>query len=115
MNKSKVIISGTLDPRHLFCDLVDVDKMTLVWAFFRTRKITLNNKPKISQCKISVEKTTIVAIRNMFGERKKQTAKKTVGSYIYSTDFVFSKVLINPIYSLILGTMLYFWFFNFPI
>ena len=72
MNKSKVIISSTLDLRHLVCDLLDVDKMTLVWAFFRTRKITWSNKPKISQCKMSVEKTTIAAIRNIFDERKKK-------------------------------------------
>ena len=84
MNKSKVIISSTLDPRHLVCDLLDVDKMTLVWAFFRTRKITWSNKPKISQCKISVEKTTIVAIRNIFGERKNKLQKNCGPLYLFN-------------------------------
>ena len=91
MNKSKVIISSTLDPRHLVCDLLDVDKMTLVWAFFRTRKITWSNKPKTSQCKISAEKTAIVVTRNMLGERKSKL-QKIVGPCIYSTEIIFSKV-----------------------
>ena len=114
MNKSKVIISSTLDPRHLVCDLLDVDKMTLVWAFFHTLKITWRNKPKILQCRVSAEKTIKVATRNMFQERK-TNCKEIVGPYISSKEFLFSKVLVNPKYSLVLGTMLYFWFFNFPI
>ena len=66
MNESKEIISSTLDPRQLICDLLDVDKMTLLSSIFRTLKMTCSNRFKISQSKISVEKTTIVAIPNMF-------------------------------------------------
>ena len=89
MNKSKVIISSTLDLRHLVCDLLDVDKMTLVSDFFHTRKITWINKPKILQCKITVEKTTIVAIRNMFGERKNKL-QKNCGLPIFIQQSLFS-------------------------
>ena len=44
---------------------------TYIYAVFSTRQMTWSNITKIS-----VEKTTIVATRNMFGGRKKQTAKK---------------------------------------
>ena len=115
MNKSQVIISSTLDPRHVVCDLLDVDKMTLVWAFFRTGKITWSKKPKISQYKISVEKATIVTMRNIFGERKNKLQKNCGPLYLFKSFKNLFKSLRNPKYSLILGTMLYFWLFNFPI
>ena len=75
MNESKVVISSTLDPRHLVCNFLNLDKMTLVWAVFHIRKMTWSNKPNILQSKISVEKSTIVAIRNMFGGRKNKQQK----------------------------------------
>ena len=84
MNKTQIVISSTLDPRHLVYDLVDAHNMTLVWAFFRTGKITWSNKPKISQCKISVEKTTIVPIRNIFGERKNKLQKNCGPLYLFN-------------------------------
>ena len=56
MNESKVIILSTLNPRHLACNLLDVDKVTLVGAVFSTRKMTWNSKPKISRSKISLKK-----------------------------------------------------------
>ena len=51
----------------------------------------------------------------MFGGKKnnlqkKKKKKKIVGSYFYSTEFLFFKALVNSKYSLILGTMLYLWF-----
>ena len=77
MNESKVIISSTLDPKHLFCDFLDVDKMTLLGAVFRTRKMTWGNKQMVSLNKISVKKTTIVTIPNIFGRRKDKLRKRS--------------------------------------
>ena len=116
MNESKVIILSILNPRHLACNLLDVDKVTLVGAVFSTRKMTWNNKPKISGSKISLKKQQQQQYEICL-EEKKQFAKKKiiknkikiVGPCYYSTEFLFFKAIVNSKYSSILGTMLYFW------
>ena len=85
MNESKVIISRNLDPRHLVSYLLDIDKMTLVLAIFRTGKMTWSNK--ILQIKISVEKNNNSSNTKYVRRKKNKLQKKSWVSMFNKQSF----------------------------